>query len=242
LASLRILIDTLQNQDLDSQQKEKVIQFMITEERRLEEYVSHLLGFHELDNLLSLKNKIIFQKINLKNFLLKIHPQIEKRLQERYTFINNQQSPIILLVIPDSFQSKDLNLCPIWLQILINNLIDNSYKYAHPHRRLKIIMYLEKQPDRIILHFRDNAIGIDPKDRKKVFRKYFQLGHISNMTAKGPGFGLYFCQQIMKLFHGKIFIPQKNSIKIPNELESLLFKENMQHEKVGTHFVMIFNN
>lgn len=52
--------------------------------------------------------------------------------------------------------------------------------------------------------FEDNGIGFEKKERKKIFRKFYQVGHSENMTARGSGLGLYLVQNIARIHKGKI--------------------------------------
>ena len=52
----------------------------------------------------------------------------------------------------------------------------------------------------IILDFKDNGMGIDRTNMKKIFKKFYQVGK----TTKGSGLGLYIVQSIAKLHKGDI--------------------------------------
>ena len=69
---------------------------------------------------------------------------------------------------------------------------------------------------RLNVHVADNGIGIEDKETKKIFRKFYQVGRSDDMTAKGTGIGLHLVQSIAKIHGGKVSAesmgPDKGSI------------------------------
>ena len=60
------------------------------------------------------------------------------------------------------------------------------------------------QKGKFILLFKDNGIGFDPSERKKIFKKFYQIDRSDDMTPKGSGIGLYLVQNIAKVHKGHI--------------------------------------
>lgn len=54
------------------------------------------------------------------------------------------------------------------------------------------------------IDFKDNGIGLPPKDTKKIFRKFYQIGQADDMSAKGAGLGLYLVDSIARLHKGRV--------------------------------------
>jgi signal transduction histidine kinase len=52
--------------------------------------------------------------------------------------------------------------------------------------------------------FKDNGIGFEKGEIKKIFKKFYQIGRSKNMTAKGTGLGLYLVQTIARIHKGKV--------------------------------------
>ena len=52
--------------------------------------------------------------------------------------------------------------------------------------------------------FCDNGIGFEKGERKKIFKKFYQVGRSDDMTAKGSGIGLYLAQNIARIHKGHI--------------------------------------
>ncbi|MCU0340314.1 MAG: HAMP domain-containing histidine kinase [Spirosomaceae bacterium] len=107
------------------------------------------------------------------------------------------------------------------LSNVINNLVDNAFKYTPQNPDIQIST-LQKNAE-IVLSVKDNGIGIASEHQGKIFTKFFRVptGNVHNV--KGFGIGLSFVKQIVKA-HGwritleselhkgsefKIFIPVK---------------------------------
>lgn len=98
-----------------------------------------------------------------------------------------------------------------YLVIVITNLIDNAIKYSRePH----IVITTANTSSTVSLTVSDNGIGIEKKEIKKIFRKFFRVRRGETYTAKGFGIGLSFVRKIVDAHGGKIkihSIPAKGS-------------------------------
>lgn len=89
-------------------------------------------------------------------------------------------------------------------EILLMNMLTNAIKYNNSERpRIDIDFNMEEK--KLAVRFRDNGIGIEKNERKKIFKKFYQ-GHRrgDHIPAGGSGIGLHVVQQIAKLHHGRI--------------------------------------
>jgi signal transduction histidine kinase len=86
---------------------------------------------------------------------------------------------------------------------VISNLLTNAAKYNHTGRP-EIEISFEVRGKKLYIHFKDNGIGIDKKHKRKIFRKFYQVGRSDNMTARGSGLGLYLVDHIAKIHKGNI--------------------------------------
>lgn len=98
------------------------------------------------------------------------------------------------------------------LTIVITNLVDNAIKYAkQPH----IIIRTANKETLVVLSVHDNGMGIEKKQFKKIFRKFFRVRQGDTYAAKGFGIGLSFVKKIVAAHNGKIKIesePGKGSV------------------------------
>ncbi len=104
------------------------------------------------------------------------------------------------------------------LENAINNLLDNAKKYsAEPVIQLKAYT----QNKFICIEITDNGLGLDKKDRKRIFRKYYRVSTGDLHTVKGYGLGLSYVKQVVLKHRGRIEVESEKgkgtriTIKIP---------------------------
>jgi len=95
----------------------------------------------------------------------------------------------------------------------IINLIDNAIKYSSDKKQIDIKTGLEK--DNIYAEVKDYGIGIENKDQKLVFEKFYRVtsGNLA-YKAQGSGIGLSIVKHIMEAHGGSVAlesIPGKGS-------------------------------
>lgn len=89
-----------------------------------------------------------------------------------------------------------------WLEYILGQLLANSINYFSEDREAVINIFAEDFSDKIILHFRDNGIGIPESDLPYIFDKSF-TGENGRTYAKSTGMGLYIVKNLCdRLGHG----------------------------------------
>jgi two-component system phosphate regulon sensor histidine kinase PhoR len=89
------------------------------------------------------------------------------------------------------------------LQLVVINLVENAVKYslAQPH----VIVELKNgQSDYYSIIVKDNGIGIEEKNIKYLFKKFYRVQNGNVHNTKGLGLGLYFTKKVIDGHHGKI--------------------------------------
>ena len=80
-----------------------------------------------------------------------------------------------------------------WLGFILGQLMGNSMKYG----ATEIIVTAEALPDRTVLHFWDNGIGIPENDLPYIFEKSF-TGENGRTHRRSTGMGLYIVGKLCK--------------------------------------------
>ncbi len=132
------------------------------------------------------------------------------RLNELITSSLNQVEPliaskeVIVDFVPDENEPV-INADKAQLQLVIINLIENAVKYSinQPH----IIIELKNgQSEYYSILVKDNGIGIEEKNIKFLFKKFYRVptGNVHNVA--GFGLGLNFVKKVVDAHDGKISI------------------------------------
>lgn len=89
------------------------------------------------------------------------------------------------------------------LYLALFNVINNAIKYAPEP---KIIISTYSRDSRYWISIKDNGIGIDPSQQKKIFRKFYRVTSGNLHAVKGLGLGLYFTRKVIKGHGGTIHV------------------------------------
>jgi two-component system osmolarity sensor histidine kinase EnvZ len=106
-------------------------------------------------------------------------------------------------LIPRIYMNGRKNL----IQRSLNNIIDNSIKYAE-----KINLELSKKGNNITITIDDNGIGIPENEYQNVFKPFYKLDKSRGDSRSSVGLGLSITSDIIKSHGGNILL-EKSSLK-----------------------------
>ncbi|MCX6306848.1 MAG: PAS domain S-box protein [Bacteroidetes bacterium] len=110
------------------------------------------------------------------------------------------------------------------LRLLFGHLIVNALKFQKTENRPEIRISAENQDKEWLFKIRDNGIGIEEKDKEKIF-VIFKRMHNRNEYG-GTGIGLAHCKKIVELHKGKIWVEST-----PGEGSTFTFTIPMQTDQ-----------
>ncbi|NQU82498.1 MAG: HAMP domain-containing histidine kinase [Parcubacteria group bacterium] len=150
-------------------------------------------------------NLLTISKIESGNFLLN-----KKRvsLAEITEKLIGKFKPYILasnVKVTLDIQGKvnDVFADPLWLEQVVENLLDNAIKYTKGNGEIKIAM---KQKDGTInFEIHDQGIGIPKEEQGYIFEKFFRSKNVSRAKTHGSGLGLHIVKQVVELLDGKVW-------------------------------------
>ena len=99
---------------------------------------------------------------------------------------------------------EDLNLLADegHIKTVLANLLDNALKYSKENCKIRISASREK--NHIIIRFKDNGIGIDVDQQKKVFEKFYRVQGGNLHDVKGFGLGLSYVKSLVEAHGGRL--------------------------------------
>ena len=189
VASLNLYLETFQKYELQRNDQLKYIGYMLSDVKRLSDNITRIL------NLARVENKSFTGEFTLVDPAEAIERFLEKN---RYLFsdahieLNNQ--------LARRYNCR-INLA--LFNILLRNLITNAINYCTAEQPL-IQIHIDLDRDRLQIRFTDNGIGFDKGERKKIFKKFYQIGRTQDISEKGSGIGLFLAQSIAKIHKGRI--------------------------------------
>jgi len=84
----------------------------------------------------------------------------------------------------------------------LTNLIQNSIKYRDKTRPLKIEIGYWLSRDEVVFFVRDNGLGVDESEAKKVFDLFYR----GTTDSEGSGAGLAIVKRIIEAHGGRIWV------------------------------------
>jgi len=137
-------------------------------------------------------------KLNLKE------TDIQEFMQEAYVDIKPiVKAKSITIHYDNKLKEKtELNIDPVQIRQVIQNLITNAIKFVPKDGTGAITIQLKTENRNIIISVFDNGCGVPEKTKEIIFDK-FRSNHI--LDGNGIGLGLYLCKKIMELHKGKIW-------------------------------------
>ncbi len=160
--------------------KNKVTKSIDEELDKLENYTEQALYYARSN---AVEKDYIITKTNLKEI---VNGAI---LKNKSTLLNEK----IVLEINDI--EKTVCTDSKWATFIVNQIIQNSIKYSNPENK-KIEIYAKEKNDKVILHIKDNGIGIKKGEITRVFERGFTGENGRIIGQKSTGIGLYLCKKL----------------------------------------------
>ena len=89
------------------------------------------------------------------------------------------------------------------LEIVIKNLIDNAVKYSTRPARVEVVGRRDSE-GKVLLEVTDHGIGIERKNLKRVFHRFYRVEDQEVRQRRGTGLGLFVVWALVKQLGGRV--------------------------------------
>ena len=159
----------------------------ISQIKRLDRYMDQVLYYVRAEHA---EKDYRIKKTDLKKLVHKVVMHNKDDLLE--TGVNLKLGELAQTVVTDAK----------WLEFIFNQIINNAVKYRREDVEPEIVVWTQKKDRMVLLHIKDNGIGIPETDISRIFEKSF-TGENGRKHAKSTGMGLYIAKNLCrKLGHG----------------------------------------
>ncbi len=189
VTSLQLYLQTFLRYELSRDDQLKYIQYMLTDVNRLTGNINRMLNLAKLESKSYMGGFVVCDMAKMVNRFLEENAHLFKDCR---IAVHSPESTII-------YQRINRYL----FEMLLMNILTNAIKY-NIAEVTEVDIFIEPMRRKTHVRIRDNGIGFDRKEMKKIFRKFYQIGRSDNMTAKGSGLGLHLVQNIARLHKGKV--------------------------------------
>jgi two-component system, OmpR family, phosphate regulon sensor histidine kinase PhoR len=190
LAVIKIAAEVLQQPNIaDKPEKLKNYATIIDEQTtHLQAQTQRLLEIAYTDsNKLPLEK----EKFNINTLLQQAITDLHPLIEQKNAIVKTAFSAAINEVIADKY----------YMLLTFINLIENAIKYsAQP----EILIKTFAEGNDCCVSIKDNGIGINEENQKKIFNRFFRVTDGELHTAKGFGLGLNFVKKVVDAHEGKI--------------------------------------
>ena len=186
-------------------ERAKQEQFLTTAYRRTEDMNALLDQLFYLSKLETGAMPLHLQRIDLGKYLCDYTMRKQEMLQEVQISCRSQcEEPIQIQTDPEA------------LQRILDNLVENSRKYAEVPE-LTIEITLQKKGTAAEICFHDNGIGVPEEKLPQIFEEFYRVDESRNRKS-GSGLGLYVVKSLTEAMGGKVSAVNDNGLAVRIEL------------------------
>jgi len=190
LASLQLCLETLGREGLDDDAREKLRRMMFEDVDRLRAFIDDVLE----------ANRLSYARPGMLNLsdvpLSQLTEQCARAVRVRHKL---QPEEVSVDIDPQIVVTTDRAA----LEIVVNNLIDNAAKYSGRPARVEVMARRESEK-KVRFEVTDNGIGIDRKNLKRVFHRFYRVEEQEVRQRRGTGLGLFVVSALVKQLGGEV--------------------------------------
>lgn len=191
ITSIMGYADTLLEGEYDDVTRNKFLNVIASEARRMAKLVTDLLSLSRYDN-----NKINPEKteFDLGELVKKCQEKLEIEISKKHHKVENLVTANVPLVYADKSG----------IERVVLNILSNSIKYTKENGSIKI--YVGFVYNDAYIKIIDNGIGIPEKDLTRIFERFYRVDKARSREFGGTGLGLSIAKEILNQNNGSIDI------------------------------------
>jgi signal transduction histidine kinase len=190
LASLQLCLETLGREGLEVDAREQLRTMMLEDVDRLRAFIDDVLE----------ANRLSYARAGMLNLsdvsLADLAEDCAEAVRARYKLLPEE---ITIDIEPELVVSTDRAA----LGLVVKNLIDNAAKYSGRPARVEVRGRRDAE-GRVLIEVSDSGIGIDRKNLKRVFHRFYRVEDEEVRQRRGTGLGLFVVWALVKQLGGKV--------------------------------------
>jgi len=191
LASIKLLLQTIQKRDLTKQQVHDFINKSLLDIERLDDMVENMLLASKIDN-----RSYTFPKAQFN--LSALVDNVVNRLQLNKCDLTQQ------LINAEIEPKIEITGDKFALTSVVTNLLENAIKYSGPCEVVDVRLY--SKDSKIFLEVADHGIGIADNEKPRIFDRFYRVGSEETRNTKGTGLGLYIVKEVLNQHEASISV------------------------------------
>lgn len=168
--------------------------------------------FAEIEKGATRLNKLVedilaFSKLGSKNLNLKKYYISDIILESIDSLKAAAKDSKASITFNDTDKKYLVNIDKIKISRVIQNILINALKFVDKGVHPRINVSLEENDQKLLVHIKDNGLGIAEKNHKYIFEMFKRIEHSS--AYDGTGFGLPLSKKIMQSHNGMVYVKSK---------------------------------
>ena len=190
LTAVRQIAEMLQSDKVSSEEKRRrYYDVLVEQSERLSLLIDGVLDFARMD---SGHHTFDFQPVDVGPFLETLVSTVQQRVSHEGFVVRSEIDPSLPTVALDADAIGQA----------ITNLIDNGIKYSGDSKEIVVRGFAEN--GYAVIAVQDFGIGLDPKEKARVFERFYRGGNELTRSVKGTGLGLTLVKQIVEGHGGHV--------------------------------------
>lgn len=196
ITSLRLYLETLANRPLEETQRRDFYRIMLEDTDRLLGTVEQVLKASQVRHRSLREN---WQDVNfteIVNDVLEL-TRLRQHLPASSLYLSSERTDEITVM--GSAEE---------LRTAVFNLFDNAVKYSGKEKNIAVDISTPNL-DTVALRVCDNGVGIQPKELKRIFKRFYRAPNSMAGQVKGTGLGLFIVRSIARRHGGDAYAESK---------------------------------
>lgn len=196
IASIRLYLETLASRPLDETQRTDFYRIMLEDTDRLLGTVEQVLKASQVRHRSLREN---WQDVNFTQIVKEVLEltRVRQHLSAASLYYSSERSDEITVM--GSAEE---------LRTAVFNLINNAVKYSGKEKNIAVDISTPNL-DTVSLRVRDNGVGIQPKELKRIFKRFYRAPNSMAGQVKGSGLGLFIVRSIARRHGGDAYAESK---------------------------------
>lgn len=193
IASIRLYLDTLQRRPLDEPQRQSFYATMLSDTDRLLATVEQVLKAGELG-----QRQRVHQRVRID-----LHSLVAECIATALTRHHLAPEAIQLADVPGAVRLF-VSANPEDLRTAVLNLLDNAIKYSPQGVQVRCRLSIDHYTW-AVLSIKDTGLGIQPRDLRRIFKRFYRAASNDRVKIKGTGLGLFLVRTIARQHGGDVY-------------------------------------
>ncbi len=192
LTSIRMFIETLAlGRVRDAAQTQEVLGLLSQETQRLSEMIERVLDWARLESGRTTYKK---ESVSVESLVdAAVSAFRAQRLDAQVELSSHVEGDLPFIEVDREAVSGALL-----------NLMQNAFKYTGENKRIQVRARLDRRG--IAIDVEDNGVGIAPKERRRIFDRFYRVDNLLTRSSEGSGLGLSIAKRIVEAHGGRITV------------------------------------